>query len=151
MAVERDESLSRLNDLIETCKDGEEGYRWAADKVEDAELKSLFSRYAEQRAHFASELQGEVRKLGGDPEDSGSAGGALMRGWINIKSALTGGDRKAILAECERGEDVAVESYQKAMEEGLPAEAQSLVREQYSQVKEAHDRIRDLDRAADSE
>jgi uncharacterized protein (TIGR02284 family) len=154
MVEDRDESLSRLNDLIETCKIGEEGYRLAADKVEDAELKSLFSRYAEQRAKFASELQGEVRKLGGEPEESAGPGGVsdlLMRGWLNIKLMVSGDDRKTILAECEEGEDMTLEKYQKAMEEGVPAEAQTLVREQYSQVKEAHDRIRDLDRAADSE
>src|SRR5689334_14335909 len=99
MAEGRDEFVSRLNDLIETCKIGEEGYRLAADKVEDAELKSLFGRYAEQRAKFASDLQGEVRKLGGDPEDSGTSavGEVLMRGWLNIKLALSSNDRKLIL------------------------------------------------------
>jgi uncharacterized protein (TIGR02284 family) len=149
MAEERDEVVSTLNNLIETCKDGEEGYRWAADKIEDSELKSLFNRYAQQRAQFASELRTEVQRLGGDPEDSGSAGGALHRGWINIKSAVTGGDREAIISECERGEDVAVESYQKAMDEGLPSNLQSVVQQQYSQVKEAHNSIRSLERASE--
>jgi uncharacterized protein (TIGR02284 family) len=153
MAEEREEFVSRLNELIETCKVGEEGYRLAADKVEDAELKSLFGRYAEQRAKFASDLQSEVRKLGGDPEDSGSGalGDAFMRGWLNIKLALSSNDRKLILDECERGEDMTVENYQKAMEGGLPSESQPLVQAQYNQIKEAHDRIRDLDHAADSE
>src|SRR5436305_26090 len=127
MADRNDRVISTLNDLIETCKDGEAGYHWAADGVEDAELKSLFNRYAQQRAQFASELRSEVRHLGGDPEDSGSTGGALHRGWINVKSAVTGKDREAIISECERGEDAAVESYEEALKESLPGEAQMLV------------------------
>lgn len=142
-----DDAVSTLNNLIETLKDGENGFRTAAEGVTNPEYKSLFNSYAQQRAQFASELQSEVRALGGDPEQTGSVLANLHRGWINIKSAVTGQDEGAVLAECERGEDSAVNNYQDAMKQSLPASVQQIVQRQYTQVKEAHDRIRALTNA----
>src|SRR3954447_12887265 len=106
--------IAALNDLIETCKDGEEGYRTAEKCVHNEDVKKLFGSYSQQRARYAAELQSEVQRLGGTPEKTGSIAGALLRGWTNIKSAVTGGDEGAIIAECERGEDAAKASYEKA-------------------------------------
>ena len=78
-----------------------------------------------------------------DPTSS-SATGALHRGWINLKSAITGGDEHAILAECERGEDSAVEEYKKALDDGLSPSAQEVVLRQFAEIKAAHDRIKSL-------
>jgi len=98
-----------LNNLIETLKDGQEGFKQAAEGISDPKLKSLFRDYSQQRSRFATALQSEARRHGEtEPETSSSATGALHRGWINLKSAITGGDEHAILAECERGEDSAV-------------------------------------------
>ena len=142
---EQKENISVLDELIETLKDGQEGFKQAAEAVKDAQLKSLFSEYSQQRARFARALQNEVRDLGQtEPEDSSSTAGALHRGWINLKSALTGGNDHAILAECERGEDSAVEEYKKALNDDLSPSLYELVSRQYTDVKAAHDRIRNL-------
>ncbi len=145
--MDNDNAISTLNNLIETCKDGENGFRTAADGVKNAELKTLFTTYSQQRAKFAAELQGEVRGLGGDPEKTGSVAASLHRGWINIKSAVTGEDEAAVIAECERGEDSAKANYEEALKEDLPANIKSTIERQYGEVKEAHDRVRDLKRA----
>jgi uncharacterized protein (TIGR02284 family) len=134
-----------IDNLIETLKDGQEGFKQAAESVKDPELKSLFNEYSRQRAQFISELRSQAQ----NPEEreskpTGSAAGALHRGWINLKSALTAGDDHAILAECERGEDSAVEEYRKALEDGLSAPVRQIVSRQYAQIKEAHDRIKSL-------
>jgi uncharacterized protein (TIGR02284 family) len=136
-----------LNGLIETLKDGENGFRTGAEGVDDPTLKRLFESYSQQRAEFASELQSELRRLGKDPSDSGHVLGALHRGWINIKAAVTGKDEAAIISECERGEDVAVRNFREALEKPLPAELRALIERQFLQVKEAHDHIRSLERA----
>jgi uncharacterized protein (TIGR02284 family) len=134
-----------IDDLIETLKDGQEGFKQAAEGVKDPQLKSLFDEYSVQRARFAMELQGQARSMGeSKPETSGSAAGALHRGWINLKSALTRGDDHAILAECERGEDSAMEEFKKALDNGLTTSVQGIVARQYTQIKEAHDRVRSL-------
>lgn len=145
--MDNDNVVSTLNNLIETCKDGENGFRTASDGVKNSELKTLFLTYSQQRAQFAAELQNEVRNLGGDPEDTGSVAATLHRGWINIKSTVTGEDEGAVISECERGEDSAVRNYQEALNADLPANLRTVVQRQYTQVKEAHDRIRGLERA----
>ncbi len=134
-----------LNNLIETLKDGQEGFKQAAEGVSDPKLKSLFSDYSDQRSRFATVLQSEARRQGEtEPETTSSAAGALHRGWINLKSAITGGDEHAILAECERGEDSAVEEYKKALDDALSPAARELVSLQFPEIKADHDRIRTL-------
>lgn len=136
--------VDTLNDLIETCKDGENGFRECADNVNSAHLKTLFNTFAMHCAQSASELQAEVRGLGGDPERRGSVSAALHRGWIDVKTAITGKDEDAVLAECERGEDVAVESYEKALKEDLPPAIRAIVERQYRGTLEHRDRVRAL-------
>ncbi|MGI9107893.1 MAG: PA2169 family four-helix-bundle protein [Pyrinomonadaceae bacterium] len=146
--MDNDNVISTLNNLIETCKDGQNGFQTAAEGTTRSDLKSLFGEYAMQRSQFAGELQAEVRRLGGDPEQTGSVAATLHRGWINIKSAVTGEDDNAIIAECERGEDSAVSNYKDALnDQNLPADVRSIVERQSAQVKQAHDRIRSLERA----
>ena len=143
------EIISTINNLIATLKDGEKGFKEAADSVEDPQLKSLFTGYSEQRARFASELQTQAGSVGeAEPETAGSAAGAMHRGWINLKSAITSKDPAAILAECERGEDSAVQEFEKAMRNDLPSPVRDIVSRQYREVKSAHDRIRNLRDAA---
>ena len=118
----------------------------AAITAKDSELKMLFSEYSLQRSKFAGELQNEAITLGEhNPENTSSTAGAMHRAWINIKSAVTSGDDHAILAECERGEDSAVNEFKKAMEEEeLSAPIRETISRQYTDVKGAHDRIREL-------
>lgn len=148
MANTNDEVISTLNNLIETCKDGQEGFRTAAEGVKNGELKTLFGTYSQQRAQFAGELQNEVGRLGGDPEKTGSVAATLHRGWINIKSAVTGEDEGAVISECERGEDSAVKNYKEAIAAGLPNDVSEIVARQYGQVQAAHDRISALKKAS---
>jgi uncharacterized protein (TIGR02284 family) len=150
MATETNDVISTLNNLIETCRDGQNGFQTASEGVTNSELKTLFLGYSQQRAQFAGELQSEVRRLGGDPENTGSVAASLHRGWINIKSAVTGKDEAAVIAECERGEDSAVRNYKDALAENLPENIRAIVQSQYTQVQEAHDRVRSLERASDT-
>ena len=139
------ENISTLNGLMETLKDGEEGFKQAAESVTDLQLKSLFNEYSRQRARFTKALQTQVQSLDESrSEMSSSAAGALHRAWINLKSAVTSGNDHAILSECERGEDSAVKEYEKALNDDLSPSLREIVSSQYSEVKNAHDRVRTL-------
>jgi uncharacterized protein (TIGR02284 family) len=144
--AQQKKTISTINDLIETLKDGQEGFRQAAEAVKNPELKSLFNKFSMQRSRFAGELQSQAVALGeSKPEDSSSAAGAMHRAWIDLKSAIAKRDDHAILAECERGEDSAVKEYKEAMEEGnLSAPVREIISRQYAEVQSAHDRIKQL-------
>jgi uncharacterized protein (TIGR02284 family) len=142
--MDNDEVISTLNDLIETSKDGEEGFRTCAEDIKDPQLKTLFANRAMGCASAAAELQQLVRTYGGDPERSSSLGGAIHRRWVDIKSAITGRDDKAVLAECERGEDIAVSSYRSALDKRLPADVRSVVERQFQGVLKNHDEVKRL-------
>lgn len=140
--MDKDDIISTLNDLIETSKDGEQGFRTAAKDAKASEVQQILTACAESCATGARELQDLVRGLGGDPERSGSVSGALHRGWVEVRSAVTTRDDAAVLSECERGEDVAKRKYKEALEKDLPENVRSVVRRQSEGVLEHHDRIK---------
>jgi uncharacterized protein (TIGR02284 family) len=145
--MDREDVISTLNELIETSKDGENGFRACAENVESPNLKALFEKHAQECAQGARELQAKVRELGGDPDKTGSLAGAVHRGWLNVKAAVTGKDEAAVIAECERGEDVAMAKYQTALKKSLPADVAQIVQRQYQGVKANHDQISALKHA----
>lgn len=149
-AASNDDVISTLNSLIETCKDGQDGFKTAAEGVERSDLKTLFYEFSQQRSEFVGVLQGLVRNLGGDPENSGSVSAALHRGWIDIKSLVTGKDEGAILNECERGEDVAKDAYQTALKVNLPANVRDVLSQQSQAILAAHNRVKALRNAENS-
>ena len=142
MANDTNDIRSTLNGLIETCKDGEAGFRESAEKLTDTATRSRFQTYATQRADFASQLQGVVSKLGGEAETSGSTGGSLHRGWINLKAALTGNEDHAILEEAERGEDVAVKNYRDAMAKDFPSDVRAVIEKQFQTIQQTHNEVK---------
>ncbi len=147
-----DEAISKLNGLIETCRDGEYGFREAARHVHDDQAKQVFDRYAQQRHDFASELGQELRRMGAEPREGGTVSGSLHRGWMTVKDAVTGGGNDhAIVAEAERGEDTALERYQDALNADLPTPVRSTVQRQYTEVRQAHDHVRALEKALERE
>ncbi len=143
--AENKETISTLNNLIESLKDGQEGFHQSAEAVKDPNLKTLFNELSLQRSKFAGELQSQVVQLGeSKPEDSSSTAGGMHRTWINLKAAISSQDDHAVLAECERGEDSAVAEYKKAMEKELPGNVRDMISRQYTDVKAAHDKVRAL-------
>ena len=141
------EAISVLNDLIETSKDGQEGFKSCAEDIKHPELKALFAKRSAECAAAAAELQAQVRALGGDPETSTSVAGDLHRRWVDVKSVFTGKDEEAVLNEAERGEDHALKAYKEALEKiskhnlvGI----RDLVESQFHGVQRNHDQVKAL-------
>lgn len=138
------EVITKLNELIETCKDGEYGFRACAEHVGSDELRSLLDRRASECEQAARDLQAQVALLGGEPDTKGSASGALHRGWVAARGKLAGYTDLAMLKECERGEDVAIARYRKTLVCDLPTGVKSVVERQFQGVQRNHDQVRDL-------
>lgn len=133
-----------INDLIETLKDGELGFRTAAEDAVSEDLKRTFGDYSSQRADFSKTLQALVERAGEEPKENGSVAGALHRGWINTKAALTSRTDLSILEECERGEDSAVSTYRETLAESNFGTARDTIENQLSHIQTAHEHIRSL-------
>jgi uncharacterized protein (TIGR02284 family) len=146
-----DDAASTLNELIQACKDGENGFRTAALAVLEPHLRQLFESYAQQRAEFAAELELEVRRLARDPVGSGHPGAALHRSWLDIKAGLTGREETEIITECERSEAAAMGEYRRALDSPLPADLRMIVERHLVLITEAYDHIRSLERSFSKE
>ena len=150
MDITRNDKASRaINDLVETCKDGMKGYETAAESVDNPQIKAELSRFSQQRAQFANELQTQAYQMGISPQPKNTlegaaldVAGAVHRGWINLKSAVTGHDSKAVLNECENGDAAALETYEQAlMVENLPGNNKNVIEKQHSEILEAKNKI----------
>jgi uncharacterized protein (TIGR02284 family) len=142
--MDENNAISVVENLIETNRDGQKGYKEAAEQVKRPDLKTYFNEQSMERGRFAMELQAELAKLGKpDKKVSGSAGGAMHRAWIDTKVALGGGD-KTILESVEAGEDNAKDTYNKALTGNLPETVKAMVQRQSASVQRAHDKVRDL-------
>lgn len=145
--METNKTAAVLEDLIETLEDGRKGFEQAADRIEDSDEPTLaidLRRFAQQRSEFSVELRDLAGSHGIEINEEGSAGGALHRGWLTLKDALTGDDPRAVLAAAETGEDHAVSEYEDALAEDLPSDVRSVVERQAREVKTAHDKVKAL-------
>lgn len=137
--------VDALQSLIEVCRDGQNGYRDGAEHAKDPQLKKFLSQVSLERAKFAGDLENEaVRQGKPDVDRSGSALGAVHRGWTDLKANLGGGD-EAILSSMETGDKYATEHYDKAIKEGkLPDDVLGIVRNQAQAIVGTMDRVRAL-------
>ncbi len=150
MAEKNENVINALNDLIETCKDAEQGFRTAAERAGkdwDPEFRTLLNILAQQRARFGAELQNEVLRRGGDPAKSGHVSAGFQRGWMNLNLLLTGSSEPSVLEECQSSELAAMRNYEAALKTNLPSDLFSIVEEQYAEIKLAHNRLKALERA----
>ena len=131
-----------LNALIETCRDGARGFQLAADHVGSQDLKEFFAQSARQRELFATELVPYAQRLGGGQDGEGTTLGAVHRGWMKLKDAITKYDEDAVMAEAIRGETAAANTYAEAVMSVLPPGARPVIDRQYEQIRSAQ---RELD------
>lgn len=139
------EKLELLQKLFQLCRDGQNGFREASEKLTDPTIRAFFNEQSLERGRFAGELENELHRLGeADVEESGSVAGTIHRAWIDLKSALGGGEA-AILAEAERGEDAAKKAYEDAINsKQLTQDVLPVVYRQFESIKAAHDRVKQL-------
>ena len=140
-------TVDLLNKLVEINNDRIEGYETASKETDDSDLKSLFSQLAQTSHGCNAELTAEVQQLGGTPVEGTRVSGKFYRAWMDVRAAISGKDRKAILKSCEYGEDVAVKTYEEILEEhpqDLTDMHLAMVEDQYQMIKADHDRVKEL-------
>jgi uncharacterized protein (TIGR02284 family) len=145
--MDKEKAIKVLNSLITINNDRIEGYETASTETEEFELKTLFAKFISTSQKCKQELVGEVTSLGGKATQGTLTSGKFFRVWMDVKAALTGKDRKAILSSCEYGEDEALESYDEVLEkdlEHLSSVQQTMIFAQRSLLKADHDYVKSL-------
>ena len=149
--MDNKDQINTLNELIETTIDSVTGYEDSAENVDNERLRQVFRERADERQQIVSDLREEVRRLGGNPEESGTFLGKAHQRFEDLKAAITGRDEKAIVNEVERGEDYLKAKWQNALEDGdLGSEARQLVERSYQSVRAGHDQISQLKQGMES-
>ena len=148
--METEKKIDAINSLIIINNDRSEGYMKAAEEAKDPELKTLFTTLSQQSRGFSSELRKFVPNSEEPDHDETKNSGKLFRLWMDIKAAVTGNDRKAILSSCEFGEDAAKNEYKSILEKSgeIPAEALSVITKQNAEILKSHDQIKAMRDAA---
>src|SRR3982750_687679 len=138
--AEQSEAISTLNTLIATTIDSITGYEDSAQNIDNERFREIFRRRASERQEVVQQLRQEVRRLGGDPEDSGSFLGKAHQRFEDLKAAITGRDEKSIINEVERGEDYLKSKWQAALQSGdVHGETHDLIERCYQSIKSGHD------------
>ncbi|MEO6157838.1 MAG: PA2169 family four-helix-bundle protein [Ilumatobacteraceae bacterium] len=135
------------SDLIETLKNGEEGFKKSAEKLAGdsrGDLSTEFMTFSQQRARFAAELSAMAQAYGDDISQRSTVPGAVHRGWIAVKDALTGSSPDAVLKAALTGEDHAVEEYEDALKEDISVNLRAILARQLVEVRAARDRVKAL-------
>jgi uncharacterized protein (TIGR02284 family) len=145
------DEITTLNTLIATTIDSVTGYENSAQEIENSRFQEIFRKRASERQDVVSKLQAEVRRLGGEPDEGGSFLGKAHQRFEDLKSAITGGDDKAIINEVERGDDYLKEKFETALSAGtLSGESRSVVESCYQSVRQGHDQMSQLKHGMES-
>jgi uncharacterized protein (TIGR02284 family) len=150
--MSNNEVISILERLIQTCNRGREGFRNAAESIQNSEFRRLFNIFAQQRGQFITELKAEAHRLSGDgnieAEGLTEPSGKTLPFRSPASKVGSIRDEATVIAECQREEEAAVNEYQEALKADMPLDVQYVVKRQYMDIRDAYDRIRILQRAA---
>jgi len=141
----KENSIRILKHLITICEDGIRGYQTAADKIDSTRLTGVFREYVQQRQTFTDALTVMLAELGAQHiPDNGDVGGAVHRGWINLRTALASKKSDAVLEESIRGEQVAIDAYREAMKEDITPEVYKTLDQQLQAIEAAQGHLQRL-------
>ena len=115
-----------LNGLVKINNNRVEGYQKVAEEIKDESLRVVFENMMNESVNFAETLGSYVQDFGGTPATEGTLAGIIHKGWLNVKDAIMGSDREALLESCEFGDKAAIEAYETALATDVMAQQPEL-------------------------
>src|SRR5947208_2312147 len=96
-----------LNDLVRINNDRIAGYERAISESKDldVDLKTIFEGMIRESEGYRADLVAQIQAMGADVAENTTTSGKIYRAWMDVKATFTGSSRKAILENCEFGED----------------------------------------------
>lgn len=140
-AVNPQKTAKVLNNLVELNIDAEKGFKEAAENVPSASLKSHFIAKSEERRAFAEQLREHLRKLNQQIDQKGTVTEAARRAWLDVKTAVTQNDDKAVLEVAKSQQAKSVAEYRDALRKNLTDDVRNLIAQQGEKVEDCYDWI----------
>ena len=114
--------------------------------MNDPNLQRFFKTYAEQRYRFGHDIKGQLKASNQFISKGGSAAAALHRMWLDTKALFASSTDEAIIQECIRGEEYAIEEYEEALEqaEEMAPSVKVMIEKQLNSIKEARISLQEL-------
>ena len=137
-----------VKELIKTLEDGRDGFAKAGERLQNdsaPDVSRKFQEFSARRGAMADELRRTASLSDYKVPEGGTVGGAVHRGWIAVKDALTGDSPSAVISAAEQGEDHAKSKFRDALEDkSLSPAVREIVQRQAAEVQAAHDYVSSL-------
>ncbi len=105
-----------LNDLVSVARDGKSFYEDAATKIDNPELRTLFTGIATVKGDIVTSLSSEIRTTGGTPPDSGTWVGSFNKMYGDLRAKF--GDKTySFVAQLEESEDRLLKGFNDALQD----------------------------------
>ncbi|MEM9944263.1 MAG: PA2169 family four-helix-bundle protein [Planctomycetota bacterium] len=136
-----DENVGHVQELIRGLRDSIEYHHEAAEKVEDDNVKQLFTEIVNERKTIVDTLSGMVAMNDESPVDDGSWLGTMRKCWTTFRAGLNAGDPTVILIEAERAEDTIMAKFKSVLPKAAGSQINDVLLQYFEKVKSGHDRV----------
>ncbi len=131
-----------LNDLVSVARDGKSFYDDAASKIDNPELRTLFTRIATVKGDIVTSLSSEIRTTGDTPADSGTWVGSFNKLYGDMR-AMFGDKSYAFVAQLEESEDRLLKGFNDALQDKeISPNARMMLTRLLPEVRGCHDIMR---------
>lgn len=137
-------NVNQLKELVQVARDGVEFYEYAFDKVQDAQLRSLFSRMAAAKRELINGLSACIASTGEDAPEGGTLVGTLQKAYGQVRAALARNETRAYVAQLEEAEDRLLDHLQRAIREADDMAALVQLEAYLPRVRDCHEEMRSL-------
>jgi uncharacterized protein (TIGR02284 family) len=141
-----DKTVGTLNHLIAVCRDGEEFYGYAAQKVTKPQLQELLRETAGLHREVGDALRPHVSDAGASPAEGGTLAGKFRQLKGGLKATFSSDTDAALVSELEQAEQAVVQALEGALSEPIAGAAKTLVAEKLEVVKATHARFAEVAR-----
>ena len=143
-----DKTVGTLNHLIAVCRDAEEFYGYAAEKVSGSQLQPLLRESAGLHREIGDALRPHVSGAGASPAEGGTLAGKFRQLKGGIKATLASDTEAALAPELEQTEQTVVQAFESALGDPVNEAAKRLVADKLEVLRATHARIAEIARRA---
>lgn len=140
----RNLKIDTINDLIAITRDSADFYTEAAGKVENPQLKTLFTGMAESKNGLIGAMSRDIKVEGATPAKDGTFRGTLHKVYGNVRAELGDNKNYSYVSQLEATEDRLLGAFNNVLQDkDVPAPVKEAVTSYLPKVKQQHDLMRD--------